>query len=680
MSKIVLEDVTSGYSANKINENFQKIEDVLNGKVLFRDVEEGEPNNMDVDLDMDGNRIYNLPRPISPSEPARLQDIEDIVSGDINLDTTLRVPETSVNLLPSAATRANKILSFDAVGQPIVTTPSGGSSAALQADLANFVDNTKGAGMVGFDPSLSYASNTIGEAVAELVNAAEKSLGLNLLDFIPPAEHAAIANWTSTYDATNDIQTWINAISNSGSPIGYAPAGKYNHTTVYGFYDVSLNPGFNVKRNCKLTLIGAGTTVEHYTLGETGAKVGTLWNCTATGAGTGWILSPVSLDGSPFLSRDLILKDMAFTGSQNEYLVNIRGVPSTHIHNVECIAGSNSTGGIAITTSYFGTLERVRVRVLPAVTNPNKAACYTSASGAAPGAGLFVLKDCNFFGLQHGLFNASGSWTNVQVYTSQLSASANGYQIYNNGYIDELLLVGVQFEAACKGWIKSETTNGIKSLKTVGLWGLDQGAVIDAQAIYLAAPESVDIHGTCQNMRKALLNIDGYPSGGVGNYEARVNFRFHEASGTMRTMFIGIVPDLRCDTGGATNARLYNPGNSRKPMQVFTKSVGDGGTHLSSGSLALHNVVGQSPATAGTTYYHSILGYASSVPLFTTSGTVTLEFDLGSTAGLPDGYLVLVHNRGGATVNLQRGGVTFATMAANTQRWVQWSEDFALWL
>jgi hypothetical protein len=148
----------------------------------------------------------------------------------------------------------------------------------------------------------------------------------------------------------------------------------------------------------------------------------------------------------------------------------------------------------------------------------------------------------------------------------------------------------------------------------------------------------------------------------------------------MRTMFLGVLPNLECDTGGATNARLYNPSASAKPIEMWSKGPGNGGAHLSSGSLAVHNIIGQSPATAGSTYYHSVLGYAASVPLYTSSGTVNLEFDLGSTAGLPDGYLVLVHNKGGATVNLQRGGVTFATLAANTNRWTQWSEDFGAWL
>ncbi|WLJ70823.1 hypothetical protein [Vibrio phage MJW] len=58
MAKIVLSDVTSGSSVT-INRNFQKIEDALNDEVLFRDNPEGEPNQMESDLDMNSNDILN---------------------------------------------------------------------------------------------------------------------------------------------------------------------------------------------------------------------------------------------------------------------------------------------------------------------------------------------------------------------------------------------------------------------------------------------------------------------------------------------------------------------------------------------------------------------------------------------------------------------------------------------
>ena len=73
--------------------------------------------------------------------------------------------------------------------------------ATLEADLAVDDDETKGAGMVGFDYREPYALNTTGWGIKEtpgLVNALLK---------IDPAEHAAIKAGTSTYDAATEIQS-----------------------------------------------------------------------------------------------------------------------------------------------------------------------------------------------------------------------------------------------------------------------------------------------------------------------------------------------------------------------------------------------------------------------------------------------------------------------------------------
>src|SRR5690554_6172420 len=57
---IELNPVTSGYSTGLINDNFQKVEEELNNRVLRRGgLDEGEPNHMEVPLDMNSNPILN---------------------------------------------------------------------------------------------------------------------------------------------------------------------------------------------------------------------------------------------------------------------------------------------------------------------------------------------------------------------------------------------------------------------------------------------------------------------------------------------------------------------------------------------------------------------------------------------------------------------------------------------
>lgn len=82
MSKITLPDITSGYNLSAINSNFQKVEDELNNKVLYRQIQDGEPNAMSENLDMNSNRIINLPDAISESEPVTLRQLISVDSGD----------------------------------------------------------------------------------------------------------------------------------------------------------------------------------------------------------------------------------------------------------------------------------------------------------------------------------------------------------------------------------------------------------------------------------------------------------------------------------------------------------------------------------------------------------------------------------------------------------------------
>lgn len=60
MSKIDLDPITSGYNLSKINANFQKVEDELNNKVLYRNPPAGEPNSMSSNLDMNSRPILNV--------------------------------------------------------------------------------------------------------------------------------------------------------------------------------------------------------------------------------------------------------------------------------------------------------------------------------------------------------------------------------------------------------------------------------------------------------------------------------------------------------------------------------------------------------------------------------------------------------------------------------------------
>lgn len=82
MAKIILENTNGGYNITAINRNFQKIQLEMNNKIMYRlnDIP-FESNAWLSNMDANQKRIYNLPVPVSPNEAARLQDVQNAISG-----------------------------------------------------------------------------------------------------------------------------------------------------------------------------------------------------------------------------------------------------------------------------------------------------------------------------------------------------------------------------------------------------------------------------------------------------------------------------------------------------------------------------------------------------------------------------------------------------------------------
>lgn len=114
-----------------LNENFSRISEVLE-ETLSRDGT--DPNTMTDTLDMNANRIVNLPFPLSPSEPARLQDISDVSTDLEELfqdaeDTLNEAISTSASIVPAAEASAAAAASSEAA--------AAASAAAAQTSETN---------------------------------------------------------------------------------------------------------------------------------------------------------------------------------------------------------------------------------------------------------------------------------------------------------------------------------------------------------------------------------------------------------------------------------------------------------------------------------------------------------------------------------------------------------------
>lgn len=193
MTDIVLVPVTGGSNLSAINSNFDKIEEAINTDVLHL---KGGNNVMKQDLDLNGhqllnhetdlndpdslinvgdadaryynvsgdalagnmnaagNKILNLPVANAPHEPMRKNEVDaanaaqDAITA-ANNSKTIRTPE-AIPALGNAASRADKLLSFDNSGNPVAIAAANQSATDLELRLANTSDPTKGADLVGY--------------------------------------------------------------------------------------------------------------------------------------------------------------------------------------------------------------------------------------------------------------------------------------------------------------------------------------------------------------------------------------------------------------------------------------------------------------------------------------------------------------------------------------------------
>ena len=130
MSKIELPTVTSGYNLSTINNNFQKIEDTLNKEVLYRKGYLGEPNEMQTNLDMNGNQILNVTTGTS--------DGSLVTKGHVDQGLALKFDKSGGPISGSVDMNSNEILN---VSKLSTNTLEIGGVPVVPTDLAIYYYN-----------------------------------------------------------------------------------------------------------------------------------------------------------------------------------------------------------------------------------------------------------------------------------------------------------------------------------------------------------------------------------------------------------------------------------------------------------------------------------------------------------------------------------------------------------
>ena len=113
MTDITLEPIRSGYNLQKMNDNFEKIEDNINNTSIQST---GDNNVMLQDFDMNSNQILNLPDPVLPLDVVRLKDLPFYDLSNLALNPVEELVELSSGQVDVTLTSTSTLYSAFYIG------------------------------------------------------------------------------------------------------------------------------------------------------------------------------------------------------------------------------------------------------------------------------------------------------------------------------------------------------------------------------------------------------------------------------------------------------------------------------------------------------------------------------------------------------------------------------------
>ncbi|EPH0462846.1 phage tail fiber protein [Klebsiella quasipneumoniae] len=128
--------------ADTVNKDFDRLWMAIQRAFIYLGVALSRPRFGGGPFDADGYRIANLADPVNDQDAATKKYVDNSVSDakDYNYELfkrTLRIPEDSIKMLPSAELRKNKIVAMNNSGDPVMVLPESGSAADVMIILAS---------------------------------------------------------------------------------------------------------------------------------------------------------------------------------------------------------------------------------------------------------------------------------------------------------------------------------------------------------------------------------------------------------------------------------------------------------------------------------------------------------------------------------------------------------------
>jgi len=157
--KFVLNKPTSGFNLAAINENFTRIEEEFQEKVLYRDNPVGEPNTLENDIDANSNNLYNV-GVLSVTDAILLDGV------DITEEINSRIDEAEAFALAAGVSAqeaeedaASALASASAASASETNALSYANDAADSYALADSIADSLAGGTIGMDaPAYDWGS------------------------------------------------------------------------------------------------------------------------------------------------------------------------------------------------------------------------------------------------------------------------------------------------------------------------------------------------------------------------------------------------------------------------------------------------------------------------------------------------------------------------------------------
>jgi hypothetical protein len=233
MAKLTLQNPSSGFSSTALFEqNNDLIEEHLNDKVLYRDNPVGEPNAMQNDLDMNSNRILNLPSATQTSEPLTYGqwtggNTTTEFTGYLNEEHTATASQTVFTLSNSYTIGIGALRVFI---NGVYQSPS--SYTETSTTSITFSEGLDAGDQVIFIiSSFDAAGSTDAASVtytASRTGAVQTNVQARLTEILSVTDFGATGDGST--DDTSAISSAITALASAGGVI-YFPPGTYSVTT-----------------------------------------------------------------------------------------------------------------------------------------------------------------------------------------------------------------------------------------------------------------------------------------------------------------------------------------------------------------------------------------------------------------------------------------------------------------